>query len=541
MTSKGAFPHRSGPSRHKAALSADNSFGSIVTRNNRFSDETSKTLSAGTYIVFDIETTGGNPQRNGITEICALRVENGVEQDSFYSLVNPGISIPPIVRRMTGITNATVKDAPPIEDVMPGFLEFVGTSILVSHNTIGDLKFLRYFSETCCGHSFENFFICTHLLIDKLAPEAPDKSLSGLGRYFNLVSDHAHRAEADALLTLGLFRVLLEKMTPLKVKTIADAIRLQGDYESGMRLGWGVSPNSLKTLPKQAGVFQLQDRNYRPVLVCSASNLQREVKKLTKYDQLPKPILRAVLQSYHLSYEQQPDTLSSMLRECELTYKLKPAFCASLLHHRVITSLNFTPESSGSVHVSIDALLPGTTLAFGPVRDRKIVAQYLSEAAAIFGHIATKRGVTFSTLESELLAANCAGNFDSWLVENKYAPSDLLKKADQLRRLKFSESLKPLLNTTGLIVSESEAAYQVLYVVDARIAKHLSLPRQGPLPSLEHKLVQFTMQRLVFWERLWRSSGKALTEREACLANALMWWIHGSSSKQADRFSPFSG
>ncbi|MFN9971741.1 MAG: PolC-type DNA polymerase III, partial [Phycisphaerae bacterium] len=65
-------------------------------------------LEKGAYIAFDIETTGGNPEKNGITEIFALRYREGVIVDTFYSMVNPGVAIPPIVRRMTGITNKMV-------------------------------------------------------------------------------------------------------------------------------------------------------------------------------------------------------------------------------------------------------------------------------------------------------------------------------------------------------------------------------------------------------------------------------------------------
>ena len=74
-------------------------------------------------VVFDIETTGGNPERNGITEIFAIHFVKGKVGATFHSLVDPGIRIPPIVRRMTGITNRMVKKEPVIEEVMPKFLD----------------------------------------------------------------------------------------------------------------------------------------------------------------------------------------------------------------------------------------------------------------------------------------------------------------------------------------------------------------------------------------------------------------------------------
>src|SRR5690606_15907034 len=98
------------------------------------------------------------------------------------------------------------------EDVMPQFVEFIGNDVLVSHNTIGDMKFLRHFSELTVGHMIGNYYLCTHLLTEKLFPKAPDKSLKGLAEHFNLsYKGKLHRAEADAYLTLELFRCLKQQ------------------------------------------------------------------------------------------------------------------------------------------------------------------------------------------------------------------------------------------------------------------------------------------------------------------------------------------
>ena len=211
------------------------------------------------YIVFDIETTGGNPGKNGITEICALKFQQGNIIDTFYSLVNPKISVPPIVRRMTGITNELLKNAPMIEDVMPSFVEFIGRDPLVSHNTSGDMKFLAHFSAQTTGTAISNFFLCTHLLVELLFPETPHKSLKGLVTFFKLPQAKAHRAEADAYATLELFKILLAKLQTMPIRTIADAIRFQGDYDSGIRLGWAVKPDILACVPRGPGMLYLFD------------------------------------------------------------------------------------------------------------------------------------------------------------------------------------------------------------------------------------------------------------------------------------------
>ena len=176
----------------------------VVTKKGRV-DHLADNLLKGSFVCFDIETTGGNPERNGITEIFAVRYIDGVEAETFYSMVNPKIPIPPIVRRMTGITNRMVKKEPVIEEVMPKFLDFLEDDILVSHNTIGDMKFLRYFSKKVCDHELLNYYLCTHLLVEKLYPEAPDKSLKGLAEFFDIeitAGGQLHRATADAYILL---------------------------------------------------------------------------------------------------------------------------------------------------------------------------------------------------------------------------------------------------------------------------------------------------------------------------------------------------
>ena len=84
-----------------------------------------------TYTVLDLETTGLQPQGNGITEICCLRVANGAVIDRFATLINPGRPIPPFIQAMTGITDAMVRDVP-VFRIAPALLEFLGDSVLVA-------------------------------------------------------------------------------------------------------------------------------------------------------------------------------------------------------------------------------------------------------------------------------------------------------------------------------------------------------------------------------------------------------------------------
>ena len=99
-------------------------------------------LSDVTFCVLDHETTGGSPADCGITEIGALRFRGGEPDGTFQTLVNPGAPIPPFITVMTGITQAMVIEAPPVEEAIPAFLEFLGDAVIVGHNVRFDVSFL---------------------------------------------------------------------------------------------------------------------------------------------------------------------------------------------------------------------------------------------------------------------------------------------------------------------------------------------------------------------------------------------------------------
>jgi len=95
-----------------------------------------------TFCVVDLETTGGSPLTAAITEVGAVKLRAGACLGTFQTLVNPGTGIPPEITFLTGITEAMVAPAPPIETVLPSLLEFLGDSVVVGHNVRFDLGFL---------------------------------------------------------------------------------------------------------------------------------------------------------------------------------------------------------------------------------------------------------------------------------------------------------------------------------------------------------------------------------------------------------------
>jgi len=106
-------------------------------------DDLEPPLRDTTFVVVDLETTGGSSRMDAITEIGAVKVRGGEVLGEFSTLVDPGRSIPPQIVQLTGITDAMVVDAPREASVVPSFLEFARGSVLVAHNAPFDIGFLK--------------------------------------------------------------------------------------------------------------------------------------------------------------------------------------------------------------------------------------------------------------------------------------------------------------------------------------------------------------------------------------------------------------
>jgi DNA polymerase-3 subunit epsilon len=160
--------------------------------------------------VIDFETTGLSPACGSrATEIAAVIWQNGRIVDRYQSLMNAGVAIPADITRLTGITNAMVRNAPPASAVMREVADFVGNRPMVAHNASFDRKFWE--SELArIGAQSTSPFACTLLLARRLLPDAPDHKLSTLTRCARLpATGQAHRALADAEMAANLLGHLL--------------------------------------------------------------------------------------------------------------------------------------------------------------------------------------------------------------------------------------------------------------------------------------------------------------------------------------------
>lgn len=159
------------------------------------------------YIAFDVETTGLNPEENEIIEIGALKVRGGKVQERFMEFIRPKVMISSAITKLTGITNEMVEQARSRREVVSEFLEFCGDDILIGHNVIFDYSFVKV-SALGEGMLFEKAGIDTLKIARKVHKDMESKSLGNLCDYYNIENNAAHRAYHDALATAKLYQTL---------------------------------------------------------------------------------------------------------------------------------------------------------------------------------------------------------------------------------------------------------------------------------------------------------------------------------------------
>ena len=172
------------------------------------------------YVVFDLETTGLSAAKNKIIEIGAVKVIGGEVVDRFSTFVNPQVPIPFRIISLTGITDAMVKDAPVIEDILPSFIKFCEGTVLVAHNAAFDTGFIN---ENCqrLGIEFEYTSVDTMGVSRVMFPEAKKHTLDVLCKKLGVVLDNHHRAVDDAEATAGIFLKMIKRLKEMDILTLS--------------------------------------------------------------------------------------------------------------------------------------------------------------------------------------------------------------------------------------------------------------------------------------------------------------------------------
>ena len=191
----------------------------------------------GTYVVFDIETTGFSAVTDRIIEIGAVKVEDGKITDKFSTFVNPKRPIPFRITELTGITDEMVIGSLDIETILPQFIEFIGDAVLVAHNASFDVGFIE---QNCKRQKIEADFtyVDTVALARVLLPALNRFKLDTVAKALNISLENHHRAVDDAGCTAEIFVKFVQMLKERELTTLAKVNEF-GD----------LNPDSIKKLP----------------------------------------------------------------------------------------------------------------------------------------------------------------------------------------------------------------------------------------------------------------------------------------------------
>ncbi|WP_027136812.1 exonuclease domain-containing protein [Gaetbulibacter saemankumensis] len=297
------------------------------------------------YAILDIETTGGKYNEEGITEIAIYKYDGHKVVDQFISLINPERDIQPFVINLTGINNNMLRNAPKFYEVAKRIVEITDDCILVAHNAQFDYRILSTEFRRL-GYEFIRPSLCTVELAKDLIPNQPSYSLGKLVRSLGIPVTDRHRASGDALATVKLFKLLLDKDASRSI--IQQSIKLNPKHQLEPR-----HLDILADLPSVTGVYYIHKANGDIIYVGKSKNIKRRINQhFTNTNQKSKKIQALV---HSVSYEATGSELVALLKESEAIKRIKPIFNRALRRTIFTHALYSFTDDDGYINLKIDA------------------------------------------------------------------------------------------------------------------------------------------------------------------------------------------
>ena len=268
------------------------------------------------YCILDIETTGGQFNEEGITEIAIYKFDGHEVVDQFISLVNPEKPIQPFVVKLTGINNAMLRSAPKFYEIAKRIIEITQDCIVVAHNSSFDYRILRT-EFTRLGYDFIRPTLCTVELSQKLIPGQVSYSLGKLVRALGIPVTDRHRASGDAMATVKLFKMLLAKDVAKEI--LISSIKAE--------IKKGLSPKLLdlvESLPSKTGIYYIHNEKGDLIYIGKSKNIKKRINQhFTGTSRKCKKIQAEV---FAVTYEETGSELIALLKESEEIKINKPIY-----------------------------------------------------------------------------------------------------------------------------------------------------------------------------------------------------------------------
>ena len=363
-------------------------------------EELGTRLADVTFVVVDLETTGGSPKDSAITEIGAVKIKGGAVLGEFQTLVDPGCAIPPYISVLTGITTMMVAAAPRIGAVLPGFLEFARGAVLVAHNAPFDLGFLK---AACAENAIPwpaTASVDTAVLARRLLTrdEVPNCKLATLAPFFSATTSPTHRALDDARATVDVLHGLFERLGPLGITTLEELTGLSRQ----------VDPDRLRkrhladAVPRGPGVYLFRGPRDEPLYVGTSNDLRSRVRSYFSAGEQRSRITEMVALSQRVDAIPCAHDLEAAVRELRLIAEHKPRYNRRSRFPERALWVRLTEEPFPRLSV-VRRVRPGTGVFLGPFPDRRA-----ADAAVAAVHESLPLRQCTTRLSPRVLGTACA-------------------------------------------------------------------------------------------------------------------------------------
>jgi DNA polymerase-3 subunit epsilon len=290
------------------------------------SDRLRVPLSEAEFTVVDLETTGGQCGPGNIIEIGAYRMVGRRLTESFQTLVRPqGGFVPRFITGLTSITTEMVREAPPIEEVLPAFREFMGDRVMVAHNAAFDFGFLNFEFRRIFGIGVANPVLCTLRMSRRFMPSLKRRRLDLLASHFGLSLEGRHRGLGDARMAAEILSIFLEIAEKMGITRLD---RLLDDHHRGIagrRIERHVPPEEIAALPLAPGVYLMRNERGDLLYIGKARRLRERVASYFSASVSAKTA-DLVSHVYKIETRVARSPLEAALEEARLIRELKPPF-----------------------------------------------------------------------------------------------------------------------------------------------------------------------------------------------------------------------
>ena len=346
----------------------------------------------------DLETTGASAKHDRIMEVAVLCRGGGQLADAFSppqtnsweSLIEPGVSIPPFIQGLTGISDGDLADAPAFKDVAEVLWQRLAARILVAHNARFDLAFLKR-EFAALGYDYRPKVLCTLKLARALYPQWPRHGLEAICGYIDFQSERHHRAMVDVL-----------AMQAFLDYAIADCGEAAVAYHIALQLQMPALPPKLPreqidAVPSRPGVYRFYGDNDQLLYIGKSVNMRSRVLSHFSADQHGGKAMKIAQQLRRIEFSETAGEMGALLQESREIKQRMPIYNQRLRRQRSLCCVTLEADKEGYDQLHFHAGLPSDILAagreFAVFRSRKQARDYMADAAADAGLCLQRLGI----------------------------------------------------------------------------------------------------------------------------------------------------